>query len=59
MKYYDIDGNDVSLLQLIKKEPEWAERRMAIYESDITMLRERIEQFERTLKKLDTPTEAT
>jgi len=29
-KYFDRDGNEVSLYQLVRKEPEWAENRIRV-----------------------------
>jgi hypothetical protein len=30
-KYYDDDGNEVTLYQLVKTEPEWAAARISVF----------------------------
>ena len=37
--YYDIDGNKVNILQLVKLHPEWAANRIQQLEQELSKLR--------------------
>ena len=38
-KYRDIDGNEVTLYQLVRKEPEWAQSIISHYERKMEQLK--------------------
>jgi hypothetical protein len=45
-KYYDREGNEKNILQMVKCEPEWAANRIQAGEKAISELKEKTEQIE-------------
>ena len=37
-KYYDMDGNEISLYKLVRKEPDWAVNIIKYYENKVAEL---------------------
>ena len=44
-QYYDIDGNPVSLITLVKKEPEWAANRIRSMRKELEVCRDEKESL--------------
>lgn len=51
--YEDIDGNKISLLQMVRKEPEWAVSRITQLEAENTKLKSVVGKPWRDSKRLD------
>lgn len=43
-RYYDLDGNEVNILQLVKMYPEWAANRIQQLEERVNQLSEQIKE---------------
>ena len=48
--YHDVDGNDCNILQLVKKEPEWAANRIQENGKKVQELKEAIDYTKNTMR---------